>query len=331
MSGNLMDIRNNELVLENEFEAPTPDFYVEHYEDFLPLYISSLHPRKDTLRTYKQHIDAFIKACQTAGRHPLAIRDLQMRVYASRLIESGHAEAGVALRISAIRAFFGAAHKLGLIKHNPCDGIHISVSQKDDDQFKAFTPEQVQAIIDAISKKACKEQRLRDQAIVILMANEGLRVVEVMRMNDEDIDWEAGIIRIHGKGHEGTIYPSFNTMKALEEYIHARPTRIVEGNVTPTFVSFARRNYGIRMQRNGIRKMMDKVLTELGYKEKGVSCHALRHSCGTNLYAATKDLRTVQETLRQRDPKVTARYAHVAERMARRPTALISTKTAETN
>lgn len=332
MSNNLMNVGvGNELVLENEFEAPTPDYYVEHYEDFLPLYISSFHPRSDTMATYKQHIDAFIKACEAAGRHPLSIREMQMRVYASRLIESGHMESGVSLRLSAIRAFFGTAKKLGLIKRNPCDGIHVTITQKDDDQFKAFTLDQIQEIVDAVSKEECRELKLRNQAIVLLMAVQGLRVVEVMRMNDEDIDWDAGIIKVHGKGHEGTIYPDAKTLMALKEYIDARPTRIVEGSFTPTFVSFSKRNYGMRIQRNGIRKMMDKILTELGYKEKGVSCHALRHSCGTNLYAATKDLRVVQETLRQRDPKVTARYAHVAERLAHRATAMISPNISETD
>ena len=55
-------------------------------------------------------------------------------------------------------------------------------------------------------------------------------------------------------------------------------------------------------------------------------CHVFRHSCGTNLYAATKDLRVVQETLRQRDPKVTARYAHVQQRMDKRYTSSIVPK-----
>lgn len=323
MSSEIVKV-GNELELVNEYEVPSPDYYVEHYKSFLPLYISSFHPRDDTLRTYAQHIDAFIAYCRTVRIHPLDVRDMQMRIYASRLIETGHSDSGVSLRLSTLRAFFGAAVKLKIIKRNPCDNIHVRIPPKDDDQFKAFNTDEIQSIIDAISKEDCKERSLRDKAMVMLMACEGLRVVEVMRMNDEDIDWQTGVIRIHGKGHEGTIYPSFKTMKAIEDYVNARPTRIVEGNVTPTFVSFARRNYGIRMQRCGIRKVINKVLVELGYKEKGVSCHALRHSCGTNLYAATKDLRVVQETLRQRDPKVTARYAHVAERMAQRATNAIA-------
>ena len=44
----------------------------------------------------------------------------------------------------------------------------------------------------------------------------------------------------------------------------------------------------------------------------------------TYLYQETKDLRVVQETLRQRSPKVTAKYAHVHDRMEKRYTGGIS-------
>lgn len=276
------------------------------------------------MATYTQHIDAFVNVCRKAGRDPLKMHEFQILNYIKALYDTGHAEHGVGIRVTALRAFFGAALRLGIIQHNPCDNIHVGSWRKEDDQFHFFTQEKIQEIFDEINKDDNEELRLRNEAMFLLMANEGLRVVELTRMNDEDIDWEQGVIIIHGKGHEGKIYPSFATMKVLDEYVKSRSLSLKEGLLTPTFVSFSHRNYGTRIQRNGIRKVMDNVLTALGYKEKGVSCHVLRHSCGTNLYAATKDLRMVQETLRQRDPNVTARYAHVQERMSRRATNAIS-------
>ena len=75
-----------------------------------------------------------------------------------------------------------------------------------------------------------------------------------------------------------------------------------------------------RITRVGIRYVINKALTNAGLKQPGYACHLFRHSCGTNLYQETKDLRVVQETLRQRSPKVTAKYAHVHERMENRVT-----------
>lgn len=315
-------IPRNQLVLGPD--DMTPDYFVEHYMDFLPLYISNGRPREDTLRTYKQHIDAFIDVCRKSNVHPLAMHDFQLRLYVRKLVDTNHSARGVAIRMAAIRAFFGTAHKLKLIRENPCNDIHVSAPFSPDEQFSYFDVKQVQEIFNKIHQDSRDAFRLRDEAMFLLMACEGLRVVEIHRMNDEDIDWDRATILIHGKGHDGVIYPSEGTMKILDSYLNVRPAPKEENGRTPTFVSFSDRNSCKRLGRNGIRTVMNSILDELGYKKLGVSCHAFRHSCGTNLYAETKDLRVVQETLRQRDPKVTARYAHVQRRMTKRVTNAIT-------
>jgi hypothetical protein len=75
-----------------------------------------------------------------------------------------------------------------------------------------------------------------------------------------------------------------------------------------------------RISRNGIRSIMNKVLTACDLKHPGYSCHVFQRSCDTNLYHETKDLRLVQDVLRHRDPKITARYAHAADRLTKRYT-----------
>ena len=94
-------------------------------------------------------------------------------------------------------------------------------------------------------------------------------------------------------------------------------------------LSSSNKNYLGRVSRNGVRFVMNQALTACNLKHPGYSCHILRHSCGTNLYAQTKDLRMVQETLRQRDPKVTARYAHLNQRMSNRITSALVPKDTE--
>ena len=307
-----------------EEQQLTPDDFVRRYKHFLPLYISGAMPRQDTLKTYEQHIDKFIELCRESRCHPLAVKEHQILQYVQRLRDSGHQMRGIAIRVAALRAFYGMAVRLDLIKSNPCARLHVSVPFQEDETFTYFSTDQIQEIYDWLGQESTPHKRLRNQAAFLLMAVEGLRIVEVHRMNDEDIDWDNNVIFIHGKGHDGTIMPSKATMKVLADYINARPLDMKENGYTPTFVSFAPRNYGARIQRDGMRKVMTACLKALGYKRPGVSCHAFRHSCGTNLYAATKDLRRVQDTLRQRDPKVTARYAHIQERMTRRATNLIA-------
>ena len=104
-----------------------------------------------------------------------------------------------------------------------------------------------------------------------------------------------------------------------------RPDSKKEGPLTPTIVSDYRHHYR-RISRDGLVRIMNWALEKCNLKHKGYSCHVMRHSCGSNLYAETKDLRVVQEQLRHRDPKMTAKYAHVQERMTHRHTQKLAPK-----
>lgn len=215
------------------------------------------------------------------------------------------------------------ARRLNLISENPCRYIHMGSSIQMDEEFKYFTLNQIKEIASVLEEEPDVFVWRRNLSIVYLMSIEGLRNVEMSRMNDEEIDGEHATILIHGNGHEGIIYPSQRTMDTLRDYLSSRLKAVKEYNLPPAFVSNSNRSFDQRLSRNGIRKGMDKVLVQYGYKQKRISCHVFRHSCGTNLYAATKDLRIVQKTLRQRDPKGTARYAHVQQRTEKRYTNML--------
>ena len=118
---------------------------------------------------------------------------------------------------------------------------------------------------------------------------------------------------VRGKGTKDRmepIYPCEETFELIEEYLKAIPTNHKikkDGVLTPLILSSSNRNFLGRISRNGIRAIMNKALEACNLKHPGYSCHVFRHSCGTNLYHETKDLRLVQDILRHRDPKVTAR------------------------
>ena len=305
-------------------EQITPNYFVEHYREILPMYISSGKPANDTTTTYFQAIDDFIKWCINMKIHPLSVRDYQFRIYIKFLNNNKYSQATVQLKIAAIRAFFSTAQKLELIKNSPCVDIKVHAIDLDDSKFKFITVEQFREVCDKIMQEPMKIIRFRNLSIFMLMAVEGLRCVEIHRLNDEDINFDMKTIYVRGKGHNDIIYPCADTLKCIMQYLEERPTSKREGLFTPTFVSDSNFNRGVRISREGIRLNVNHILTISGLKEKGFSCHMLRHSCGTNLYEMTKDLRLVQETLRHQNPKVTARYAHIYNRLNNRQTEKIS-------
>ena len=323
------DFKETNLTVKNNLDmtAITPDFFVAYYWQFLPRYIASGRPTQDTMRDYCIHINAFIKWCFANQRHPLDIQDYQMRVYMEYLFSQNYSENTIAIKLAAVRAFFHTACKMDLIKANPCDDIKSEKKISWDEQFRFYSSDQIQKMCDYV--KHINEDnefiRYRDTLMIYLMGVEGFRNVEVHRLCDEDINWEYRSINVRGKGHGGVVYPCDATFTVLERYLAARPRPTKDGTLTPTIISDHRHNYG-RISRNGIRDIMNRILRGCDLKHPGYSCHILRHSCGTNLYSETKDIRLVQEQLRHSDPKMTARYAHVHERMTNRHTEKLAPK-----
>ena len=250
-----------------------------------------------------------------------------MLLYREFLLNRQYKPDSIQIMLAAVRAFYSAAKKLELITVNPAAGVEApTIGATNDAMLHFYTPRQMNEVIHIFAEDKDPFTRYRNKLILYLMGVEGLRNIEVHRACLQDINWEAKVIMIRGKGAKGRmepIYPCDETFELLEDYIKAIPTDHEvkkDGVLTPLILSSSNRNYLGRISRNGIRSIMNKALAACNLKHPGYSCHVFRHSCGTNLYRETKDLRLVQEYLRHRDPKVTARYAHVADRLSKRYT-----------
>ena len=313
--------RMGEVSMNVRQDAITPEYFIAHFYEYLPRYIAGGAPTADTRDTYELAIRLFLHWCMEQNLHPLSdVHDYQIRIYMEEMRTRGYSAATLMIKGAAIRAFYKVAQRLSFIAENPCADLQLRNPQHLDEDYKYLTVDQIKEICGGLAADQNALRRLRNLLIVYLMGVEGLRVVEVMRLSDEDIDWQRGRIEIRGKGHAGIIYPCEETFQLLKAYIEERGPVPPENRLTPTVISCARNNAQGRITRVGIRYVINKALTDAGLKQPGYACHLFRHSCGTNLYQETKDLRVVQETLRQRSPKVTAKYAHVHDRMERRYT-----------
>lgn len=301
----------------------SPDYFLAHWQEILPRYIGHGRPAFDTMVHYTSYINQFFDWCAAIHRHPMEVTDYEMRGFLEWLYGQGYKDDTIAVKLVAIRRFFAAAERLHIIAENPCQDIYVP-NATPDELIHFFTPDQLYEICTFYGENEDAFLRERNISIVYLMGVEGMRNVEIHRMNREDIDMDVNSIFVRGKGHDRRIFPCEETMAHLRAYLAACPAKVAkDGAFTPMFLSASRGHKFGRLSRNGIRFIMDQSLIETGFKKPGVSCHAFRHSAGTNLYAATKDLRLVQDTLGHRDPKTTARYAHVQERMNNRRTAAI--------
>ena len=151
---------------------------------------------------------------------------------------------------------------------------------------------------------------LRDHAILETMYSAGLRVSEVVGLNDGDIEFEEGIARIRGKGRKERLSPLGSyAIDALQEYHKVRvlAPKEASGREAPVFVN----RFGNRLTTRSVGRMLEKYIAEQGLDSR-TTPHTLRHSFATHLLDRGADIRSVQELLGHKSLVTTQIYTHLS-------------------
>jgi len=144
-------------------------------------------------------------------------------------------------------------------------------------------------------------KKQRDRAILSLMACNGLRTVEVLRLSVTDIKIQQGKIAIWGKGRseksKDTIKLSSQAKKEVNNYLKFQG--IKKGLI---FSGLTRRE---------LDEMINSYFKRLRVKGK-FSPHSLRHTAGQLMYEKKIPLELIQKTLRHADMRTTMMYSQKA-------------------
>ena len=145
----------------------------------------------------------------------------------------------------------------------------------------------------------------RDYCILCLFLNCGLRISELIGLNDADVRDDN--VRVFGKGgKERIVYLNDSCRDAINAY---RPVRkIVAGPDCKAFFVSSRRK---RMSRDAVHAMVKKTLLKAGLDASLYSSHKLRHTAATLMLQNGVDVRTVQEVLGHTNLNTTQIYTHV--------------------
>lgn len=205
----------------------------------------------------------------------------------------------LARKLSALRSFFRFLQKDGLIKDNPAK---LLMSPKLDKTLPKFlAEEEIVRFIESSEPKT--ESGKRDRAILETLYSAGIRVSELVGLNEEDIDLIGSIIKVRGKGRKERLVPIGNTAaRALRAYLDVRKNK----SGTAVFLNKSHTRLSDRSVRNIVNKYMLKAAVK-----QDISPHVLRHSFATHLLDHGADLRAVQELLGHVNLSTTQMYTHV--------------------
>jgi integrase/recombinase XerC len=149
---------------------------------------------------------------------------------------------------------------------------------------------------------------MRDRAILETLYGAGLRVSELVSINENDLDLTAGLVRAQGKGRKERLSPLGRAaVGALARYMAAKHRAGLNGGgARPCFVN----RRGERLDVRSIRRLLDKYLARAGLPA-GISPHTLRHSFATHLLDRGADIRIVQDLLGHASLASTQVYTHL--------------------
>lgn len=166
-----------------------------------------------------------------------------------------------------------------------------------------LTPDQVDRVIESCSG----EDRLRDRAVILLLARLGLRAGEVARLSIRDIDWNNARITVNGKGRRQAWLPLPQAVgDAILLYLqHGRPS-VPASAVFCTVLAPAR-----PLTRAAVTHIVKSALKRAGVEAPVNGAHLLRHSAATAMLRQGASLAGVGALLRHRNPATTAHYAKV--------------------
>ena len=179
---------------------------------------------------------------------------------------------------------------------------------------KAITLAQVEALLAA--PDPTQPLGLRDRALLELLYGTGARISEAVGLAVDDLDREAGLVRLSGKGGKQRVVPvgSF-AARAVEDYlVRARPglaTRLgtapARGGASSALLLNAR---GGRLSRQSAWTVLRVCAVRAGLDVE-VSPHTLRHTFATHLLDGGADVRVVQELLGHASVTTTQIYTMV--------------------
>ena len=284
--------------------APVVNQSVSIY-DAVEVFLSECDIRENSRNVYRRGLQYFFKWVGNSGRTISELTRADVIAFKDTLL-STHSNLSVAGYLVAIRRFYEWAEGNKLYP-NIAKGI------KSPKRKNAYLKEHLREnqIHDLLKHY---EGNLRDFAIVNLLLRTGLRTIEVVRANVEDITFKGGqrILRVWGKGRDDKDTFVVLTDKAyapIRAYLDTRKSATLK---EPLFISTSNRNLCGRLTTRTISKICKEGLCAIGLDAHEYTAHSLRHTTAVMLLK-NGSLADVQSVLRHASPATSQIYTKSIE------------------
>jgi site-specific recombinase XerD len=224
-----------------------------------------------TITSYLRGVRLYLEWCERGG-HPLELTRARVQQYAAELIADNKEANTVRLRQAALRAFARWLVAEDELPADPLEGL--KPPKLPTKVVQALTDDQLRALLKTCQGKGLRDRR--DEAILRLMAETGLRASETVALSVEDIDLRRGLVVVRkGKGGKGRVAPfGPQTAAALDRYMRARRTHPLAAT-SALWLGVGGKKFAYFGLNDSMRDRAQKAGVE------GFHLHLLRHTAAT--------------------------------------------------
>ena len=281
------------------------DSFPEAVKSFLEYLLYELNRSENTIIAYRTDLEEFERYLKKNNTEAdfAKVDANKVRSWVVSLMEEGKCSAAsVNRKLSSLRSFYRFLLRRGLVKVDPMLKV---VGPKKKKPLPSFVREEdMNRLLDDVPFDGGFEGQ-RDRMILEMFYATGMRLSELIGLDDVDVDTSARLIKVKGKRNKQRLIPFGDELREdLLMYIKVRNDTFSEGAEAFFVLKDGRRMYPMLVYRL-VRRNLSKVVAL-----KKRSPHVLRHSFATAMLNGNAELRAVKELLGHENLATTEIYTH---------------------
>lgn len=273
-------------------------------DKFLDYLSSELNRSQQTVESYRddlKHFEKFAKDLSDSFSWETADSDM-VRDWMESMMDKGKSAATVSRRLSALKTFYRFALARHYVESDPVYSIKGPKKEKPLPQF--VKESEMDELLD---RQAWGDDynNVRARTIIILFYETGMRLSELVNLDDKDVNFVTSEIKITGKGNKQRIVPFGDELKnTLLEFRRLRDAS-VEVKTPALVVS----DKGTRMSPSKVQNIVRSNLSRVCSLKKK-SPHVLRHSFATAMLNHHVGIENLKKLLGHASISTTEIYTH---------------------
>lgn len=278
---------------------------MDHLKNFLIYLSAEKGLSRNTVESYNFDLRKFRDFLKLEDRELSSFSRADIIDFIERLREEDYSASSVCRFVSSVRGLCKYLLIENIIKDDPSETLQTP--RRWERLPKSLSKSEVKSFLESSSSlEPSDPTAIRDFVMFELLYSSGLRVSELVSLKLEDINFEAGFLRVLGKGSKERVVPvNLRAIERIKSYMVRQRMEILKHRRSPyLFVT----NRARPMTRQRFWQTIKKTGRKLGIE---ISPHTMRHSFATHLLEGGADLRSLQKMLGHSDISTTQIYTKV--------------------